>query len=103
MLRQYGPQRFRYQTIGDRHLPVGTIPIGTIFRCNPVGHRRQTDRPMIVEAWLPREIGAARKINGRYVNSYVARGGHLAQVRCLETGERKLIADHFIRFCVDHA
>lgn len=57
---------------------------------------------MIVEAWLPRQIGAARKIAGKYIDGYAARGGHLAQVRCLETGERKLIADHFIRFCVDH-
>lgn len=47
MLRQYWPQRHRYQTIRaanvERHVAVGTIPVGTIFRCNPVGHRRQND------------------------------------------------------------
>jgi hypothetical protein len=106
MIRQYGPQRFRYETIRaankERTIEVGTIPVGTIFRCQPNDGRRRAERSMMVEAWLPREIGAWRKVHGRYVNGYAARGGHLAQVRCLDTGERKLLADHFIRFCVDH-
>lgn len=107
MMRQYAPSPFRYQTIRagniERTMPVGTISVGTIFRCQSMESRRKGERRMIVEAWLPREIGAARKVNGRYVNGYVARGGHLAQVRCLDTGEHKLLADNFIRFCIRHA
>jgi len=101
MLRQYSPPRFRYQPVGNRLLPVGTVPVGTIFQS--VNRDTGRGRKLIVEAWLPREIGAGRRdFDGRWASSYVARGGHLAQVRCLATGERKLLADHFIRFCVDH-
>lgn len=106
MMRQYSPQRFRYAVIraGNirREVQVGTIDVGTIFRCTPTETHRQRERPMIVEAWLPREIGAGRKVGKHYASCYVARGGHLAQVRCLETGERKLLADNFIRFCIKH-
>lgn len=102
MLRQYSPPRFRYEFVGNVPRAVGTVPVGTIFRCSPDGYRRE--RSMIVEAWLPREIGAGRRCwqTGLWANAYVARGGHLAQVRCLATGRRNLLADHFIRFCVDH-
>lgn len=104
MLRQYHPQRFRYQTIRagnrERVLPVGTIPVGTIFRATNVDSRRT--RPLIVEAWHPREIGAGRVVDGRYASSYVANGGHLATVRDLANGRRFKLSDHFIRFAVDH-
>ncbi len=35
MLRQYAPPRFRYETIRGRTLPVGTVPVGEIFRYAP--------------------------------------------------------------------
>ncbi|MES0071900.1 hypothetical protein [Mesorhizobium sp. M0058] len=99
MLRQYRPQRFRYETIGGVLRHVGTIPIGTIFRSTRLDPR--FTRKLIVEAWLPREIGAGRVRNGRYENTFAV-GGHLAQVRDLSNGRRFMLADHFIRFCVDH-
>lgn len=102
MLRQYSPQRFRYLQIGDRLEQVGTVPIGTIFRSSP-DSRRGWDRKLMVEAWLPREIGAAAMVNGKYVNRFAARGGHLAIVRDLANGSRFELADHYIRFCVDHS
>lgn len=80
MLRQYSPQRFRYQEIGGRLLHVGTVPIGTVFRSSP-DYKPGKDRKLIVEAWFPREIGASRKVNGRYVNGYVANGGHFGNYR----------------------
>lgn len=104
MLRQYSPQRFRYQEVGTaarkRFAEVGTLPIGTIFRSQPEGGLRESK--IIIEAWLPREIGAARKVAGKYQSARVARGGHLAV--CRDTGNdcRFVLADHFIQFCVDH-
>lgn len=101
MIHQYSPQRHRYERVGGRLLAVGTIPVGTIFSSAPVARWPYRERKLIVDAWLPREIGAARRIGAHYVNGYVARGGHLALCRCLATGRSQLLADHFIRFCID--
>jgi len=100
MLRQYHPPRFRYEVIRNRVLAVGVVPVGTVFRSTDEWGRT---RKLIVEAWLPREIAAWRQDRqGRWVSCYVANGGHLAQVRDLSNGRRKLFADHFIRFAVEH-
>jgi len=104
MIRQYSPQRFRYQTIRvgnrERLVCVGTVPVGTIFRCAPEHSRRE--RSPIVEAWHPREIKAWRKTEEGWQSTFVANGGHLATVRDLGNGSRFQLADHFIRFCVEH-
>jgi hypothetical protein len=104
MFRQYGPQRFRYETIRagnrERRVEVGTVPIGTIFRAPerlPCG-----GRTLIVEAWFPRSMGAGRRDhNGRWADSYWARGSFLALVRDLASGRRFQLADHWIRAAVD--
>lgn len=103
MIRQYSPQRFRYETIRaaniSRTVAVGTIPVGTVFYW--AGSSRKPS-PHIVEAWMPREIGAWRRgHDGRWQPTYVANAGHLAQVRCLANGRRRQLADHIIRFCLD--
>jgi|GEM_PF-3364857 len=91
MLHQYSPQRQRRAVIRNRSVAVGTIPIGTIFT-HPLNGRRH-----IVTAWLPREIGAARRTAaGQYENTFVARGGHLATVRKLADGRTQTLADHHI-------
>lgn len=78
MLRQYSPQRFRYETIRNTWHAVGTVPVGTIFRSADAGRYPYKQRKLIVEAWHPREIGAAARVNGKYENRFAARGGHLA-------------------------
>ena len=108
MLRQYGPQRYRMEDLPDGSCrPVGTIPIGTVFR---IIVKLGTDgrphlRSYIVEAWKPREIGAGRVVrtgNPRfYASCFVARGGHLARVRCLADGSRTTMADHLIQRAVE--
>ena len=94
MLRQYFPQRCRYERVGGYDRPVGTVPVGTIFRIPDDLHG--AGRRHIVEAWLPREIGAGRRINGKYHDTFVARGGHLAIVRDLATGVRYKLSDAWI-------
>lgn len=91
MIRQYGPQRHRVERIGDRALPVGTIPVGSLFRYQPPRARR----PMtyMVEAWLPRVCARA----GRAGFGALARGGHLAQVRVMATGRAAQLSDALIR------
>lgn len=100
MLRQYRPQRFRFATIRNRNLEIGTLPVGTIFTStNQCGRTRK----LIIEAWFPREIGAGRRDHlGRWANSYVAGGGHLALCRDLSNGQRLKMSDQFIRFAADH-
>ena len=103
MLRQYGPQCHRVETLpdGSRRV-VGTVPIGAIFRMvvrlTPYG--RPVLRPYIVEAWLPRRVSGYRVVGfdraRRYEDVFVARGGHLARVRCLADGSRTTMADHLI-------
>jgi hypothetical protein len=99
MLRQYGPQRFRYAEIRGRHLPVGVIPVGSIYRYQ--APRAARPRAYMVVAWLPRQYARADHRNGRAGFCYLARGGHLALVRELATGRVAMMADHIIRGCLD--
>lgn len=99
MLRQYSPQRHRYERVGNIDRAIGTIPVGKVFRLNSCFR----PRTLIVEAWLPRRIGAGRRVDGRYADTFVARGGHLAQVRDLATGRPSLLADHLILHAVEQA
>ena len=108
MLRQYGPQRYRMADLPDgSRRPVGTIPVGTTFRMVVKLSRdgRPRLRSYIVEAWMPREIGAGRVVRTRnsrfYASCFVARGGHLARVRCLADGSRTTMADHLIQRAVE--
>lgn len=100
MLRQYAPQRQRNERIGNHDRAVGTIGIGTIFRIHDDNGLRR-GRALIVEAWYPRCVGAGRRVAGRYADTFVARGGHLAQVRDLATGRRLTMADHHILRAID--
>ena len=108
MLRQYGPQRGRFETLPNgRAVFVGTLPVGTVFRM--VERLTREGRPVlrayIVEAWLTRRIGAGRVRcdRDRWVpeDVFVAHGGHLAKVRSLSNGARRTMADHVIRRWVD--
>ena len=106
MMRQYGPGRHRLEMLAGRLRPVGTVPIGTIARVGVSPHTMKT-RPVLVLAWLPREITAARGGHwtfGRLCgptwhppeSRYMARMGHLALCRDLRTGKTELISDHFL-------
>lgn len=66
---------------------IGTIDAGTTFK-----HDGET---LIVLGWKNREYTAARKVNGKYTNSFM-RGGHLAVCRSTRNGQYRLIADHLI-------
>ena len=108
MLRQYGPSHYRMSDLPDgSRRPVGTIPIGTVFRMvMKLGRNgRPRLRSYIVEAWKPREIGAGRIVGTGsarfYAPCFVARGGHLARVRCLSDGSRTTMADHLIARAVE--
>ena len=92
MIRQYNPQRFRTLPDGRR---VGTIDIGTIFRL-----ARNPREPFIVLAWLNRTYSAARRVNGRWIDTMMA-GGHLAQIRSLRTGRVSLFSDCWILRVMD--
>lgn len=99
MIRQYNPQRFVFAALraGNREktVRVGTIPVGTIVYID--GRRTGVYRaPWIVMAWLPREIGAAAVVNGKYVNRMMAGGGHLAMVKSLRDGRITTVADHHL-------
>jgi len=96
MLRQYGVGRHRYETIRGRALPVGTVPVGSIFRHRRVGAARPG--AYIVEAWLTRCYARADG-SGRF--NYLGRNGHLAQVRDLSNGRRALLADYIIMHALD--
>lgn len=106
MLRQYHAPTFRFATLTNpatgraRQVRVGTVPVGTIVTLrDPLG-RPARHGTVEVLAWLNREIGAARRVNGRYENAVVA-GGHLALVRDLATGTTRLVADHILRHAVE--
>ncbi|ARJ65968.1 hypothetical protein WV31_10040 [Magnetospirillum sp. ME-1] len=88
MIHQYRPQRFRRAVLRGRAVEIGTIPIGSIVAL--------AQGRVIVEAWLPREITASRRVDGRWRSAFVAGGGHLAQVRRLSDGKRLRIADHHL-------
>lgn len=107
MLRQYRPQRFRYERLRDgRKHAVGTIPIGTRFRMvvSVSGSKARLDS-FCVDAWKPRRISGV-PMRGKHGarthgDTFAATGGHLAQVRCLSTGRTATLADHIIRRWVD--
>ena len=107
MLRQYRPQRFRYERLRDgRTHAVGTVPIGTRFRM-VVSANGSTPRldSFVVEAWKPRRLSGVPML-GRdgartHGDVFMAAGGHLAQVRCLSNGRTATMADHIIRRWVD--
>ena len=99
MLRQYAPPRFRYAEIRGRHLPIGTVPIGSIYRYQAPRARRP--RTYMVMAWMPRAYARIDRAARTTDFSYLARGGHLALVRDLANGRLALMADHIIRFCLD--
>ena len=95
MLRQYAPQRHRYEHIRGRDMIVGTVPIGSIFRLRaPQGRRPRT---FIVEAWLTR----ACPRDGAGTFSYFAHGAHFAQVRSLANGRRAMFADRIIMHALE--
>src|SRR5260370_38922991 len=74
MFRQYGPgNRFRYEVHGGRVIPVGTVRAGEVLHT--------TYGKVLVLAWKPREIAAARGRESRFM----ARLGHIALVRDLST------------------
>lgn len=100
MIRQFYPQRARAQRFHGR--PIGTIPAGSILYIQHSGYGQPPVRvnPWIVEAWIPRTIGAAARVNGRYVDRRAA-GGHLAIVRSLRNGRRTTVADHFLVWADD--
>ena len=102
MIRQYGPGRHRLEMLAGRLRPVGTVPIGTIARVRISRHDGKT-RALMVLAWLPREITAARA--GYWTpgptwhppeSRYMARMGHLALCRDLRTGKTVLIAEQYL-------
>jgi len=86
------------------------VPVGTIAYIVTPQDRRAVEygaarltRPWIVEAWQTREYCAARRdSSGRWINSRMA-GGHLASVRCLRTGARRVVADWLLRYSLDGA
>ena len=109
MLRQYEPQRYRMADLPDgSRRPVGTVETGTIFRLvvRLMPHGRPVLRPYIVEAWLPRRVSGYRIVGfdraRRFDDVFVARGGHLARVRCLADGSRTTMADHLIARAVEN-
>ena len=86
MLRQYHCSPYRLAEVGERRLPVGTVPVGAIRKLNGA--------TVIVEAWLPRECHAVRRDrHGRWASSFHARGMVLAQVRRLSDGRRTIVSD----------
>jgi len=99
MLRQYAPPRFRYAEIRGRVLPVGTVPIGSIYRYQ--APRAARPRTYMVMAWMPRAYSRINQQARTADFSYLARGGHLALVRDLSNGRLALMADHIIRSRLD--
>jgi hypothetical protein len=89
MLRQYKAQRHRTITLRaanrEKTIQAGTIALGTIVYLEP-------GNPSIVEAWIPREVGAAVMVGGKYQSRFMA-GGHLAQVRSLRDGTVSRVSD----------
>ena len=83
MNRQYYPQRSKAISRCKSGRPEGTVEIGAIYQLEP----RQ---PWQVEAWIPRDYATIR--NGRFVSVRIC-GGHLAVVRSLRTGERRMVSD----------
>jgi hypothetical protein len=86
VIRQYNPTVSRSRRV-DTHrgvMETGVIPVGTI--CMVRG------RKVMVEAWIPREY-ATWDARDRKMRTTYMRGGHIAQVRDLRTGQRHRIGD----------
>lgn len=68
---------------------ISVVLVADIFDVSPERVAGDVVRrePWMVEAWLPRELGAARKVAGRYESPRMA-GGHLARVRSLRDRRR---------------
>lgn len=88
MMRQYRPQRFRMTRVGSWDRPVGVVPVGTVAWL-PEGK-------VIVDAWLPREIAAWRRVDGNWQPTFVASGMWRAQCRHLADGRRIVIVDRLL-------
>lgn len=87
MTNQYYAQRAKGGCNPHR---IGTIAVGTILYIQDRYHRWVAPvcrNPWIVEAWLPREYSEIGRPNT------FCRGGHLAVVRSLRNGERKIVGD----------
>lgn len=104
MLRQYLPQRFRYERLPNgRPMPVGTLPVGTIFRVPMTSGFGKPSRlrKYVVEVWLPRRIAGWKPgLRGHtklFEDCFVANGSWQARVRCLSDGTRTVMPDHVIR------
>jgi hypothetical protein len=89
MQRQYGPtvSRFRYIDTPRGKIECGVLPVGTI--CRPRINHQPLGRA-IIEAWEPRDYTKADRGKFRTVR---IRGGHIAHVRDLATGQRYRISD----------
>lgn len=94
MIRQYHPQRRLARPVHGR--PVGTVPAGSIIRL--IVPRVRDYGRVIVEGWVPREMGASRRnpSTGLYESTRMA-GGHLAIVRRLANGQRLTVAEQYLR------
>lgn len=102
MIHQHMAGRFRRAHLRNRTIMVGTIPCGTIvyiqdWKAADVVRRN----PWIIEAWLPREVGACRKVNGKWRPGYVANGSYLAQVRSLRDGRVRVVGEHYLLHAAD--
>lgn|SRR5579864_1526 len=101
MLHQFNAYRFRWWR-GKR---IGTLSVGAIIYLQDAvrpltGLSRPviTRNPWIVEAWLNRDYSVYR--SGTWTTVKCA-GGHLAIVRSLRDGRRRLVADWILLACVD--
>ncbi len=95
MMRQYSPQRFRYEQVNGSACAyrVGTVCVGSIFRY--ASRRSAPSRKCIVRAWFTRHY-PFRDATGRWKDLYLLQGGHLALVEDLTTGKLFRLADHHI-------
>lgn len=82
MLRQYNPQRFRYETIRGNTCKVGTVEVGAILNVRGTKVR--------VEAWIPRDYSIYER--GHFQTRRIA-GGHMALVRNLRTNRQFPLSD----------
>lgn len=128
MLRQYGASRWRCskpmrpvevtegrgkkKRVVTHYVPepddfgaryrVGTIPIGTIVYLQDRYDFRYRSpvlrNPWMVVAWLNRQYFPCSK--GKPPVTYL-RGGHLALVKSLRTGEERTVSDHWLLKCED--
>jgi hypothetical protein len=97
MLRQYRPHRYRLSdfviTPRQYREHFGTMQPGLVFHLEDHGK-------CILRAWKPREYTASRRVNGKWINTYMT-GGHLAIIERLRDRREITIADHWIEAAVD--